>query len=130
MAKFVTNNLYDMNKQLVEKYEKSLKGKPLLNRINNVVIPYLKSKNTETYFMLLCNERKDYTVFRISDINNESNADKIAEQIKICLLNRGAIYGMDITSDKVALEIWIKSDEDGEMSCYYFFPYSQAVIEI
>ena len=128
MAEFTAGNLYDMNKSLVDKYEKALKGKALQNRIDRAVIPYLNDKKDETYFMLICHEHRDYTVFHINP--GEDTLVGIITQLKICLLNRGAIYGIDRTPDGVALELWIKYNEYGEMACYYFFPYSQAVVEI
>ncbi len=129
MAEIEAGNLYDMNKSLVAKYEKQLKGKALQNRIDRAVIPYLREKmKNESYFMLLCHEKRDYTVFHISD--NENAMDEIIKMLKVCLLNRGAIFGIDRTPDGVALELWIKYDGDGEMACYYFFPYTQAIVEI
>lgn len=130
MAEINAGNLYDMNKSLVAQYEKNLKGKALQNRIDKEVVPYLQEKMAhEPYFMLLCNERRDYTVFHISE-NTPNAIDSIINNLKVCLLTRGAIYGIDRTSDGVALELWIKGDDNGEMACYYFFPYTQAVIEI
>ena len=105
MAELNMGNLYEMNKQLVAKYEKELKGKALSNKVINTVKPYLKDfiKNEE-YFMLLCNERKDYTIFHLNN-NEESIIDKISEWLLLCLRNRGAVFGIDRTQDKQALEI-------------------------
>lgn len=128
MAEFEAGNLYDMNKNLVAQVEKPLKGKALTNKINNEIIPYLNEKlANHSYFMLLCHEKRDYTVFHISDRDKMETA--IAQELKECLANRGTIYGIDKTEDTVALEIWINYQNE-EMVCYYFFPYDSGVIEL
>ena len=82
-----------------------------------------------TYYMLLCNERKDYTVFKMNDKDND---DSIREIVSIlvdeCLRNRGEIRGIDLTKDKDAIEIWLIIED--EAYCYYFFPYDAAIIEV
>ena len=134
MAEMNAGNLYDVNKELVKKNDKPLKGKALLNKVNEVVTPYIDEniKNDCNYMMLLCNELRDYTVFNFSvlpdmipiKINNFNNS------FKSCLLNRGIIYSIEKTEDNIALEIWLLCDSDGEMHCYYLFPYDAAVIEL
>ena len=126
MADIQAGNLYDMNKMLVAKNEKHLRGKALQNKIEQEVLPYFQDKANEKYFMLLCHEKRDYTVFHI----NQYNIEEIVDILKLCLHNRGAIYGIDRTQEKDALEIWIRADDNKEMACYYLFPYSQAIVEL
>ena len=86
-------------------------------------------KMNNTYYMLLCNERKDYTVFKMNDKNSD---DSIREIVSIlvdeCLKNRGEIRGIDLTKGKDAIEIWLIIED--EAYCYYFFPYDAAIIEV
>lgn len=132
MAEFEAGNLYEMNKKLVTKHEKQLRGKALYNQIEKELRPYLMDTVFKhKYFMLLCHEKRDYTVFNLSsDRSSQEFSDIIIEKLKLCLHNRGAIYGIDRTEDGVGVEIWLKYDSDGDMVCYYFFPYTEAVIEI
>ena len=132
MAEFEAGNLYEMNKKLVIKYEKRLRGKALYNQINKELRPYLLDNiSKHKYFMLLCHEKRDYTVFNLlSDRTSQELLDKVIEKLKLCLHNRGAIYGIDRTEDGVGVEIWLKYDGDENVVCYYFFPYTEAVIEI
>ena len=79
--------------------------------------------------MLLCNERKDYTIFHINNICNDKKPMELSLcLIDECLKNRGEIRGIDITKDKGAIEIWLSID--GEAYVYYFFPYDSALVEI
>ena len=127
MSEIEMGTVYDLNKQLVKKEEKELSNSKLREKKKTIMSFADKSKNN--YFMLLCNERKDYTVFNLY-------TDKMYEQLETmanilvdeCLKNRGEIRAIDITEDKGAIEIWLIIDE--EAYCYYFFPYGQAVIEI
>lgn len=122
--------LYDVNKDLVFQTEKAHKGKALSNLIKKTVVPYLDEKiNTqrEEFFMLLCHEQRDYTVFSMSNQRGLSIAQKCAEELKECLINRGYIYSIEKTNDG-ALEIWIRYKKDDSINCYFFFPYTSAVV--
>lgn len=117
-------SLYDLNKNLVQKNEKEL-DEGILNSKKEIAKNFiLKTKNK--YFMLLCNERKDYTVFYM-------NKEKKAMDLSLCLIdeclqNRGEIRGIDLTKNQDAIEIWLSIDE--EAFVYYFFPYDAAIVEI
>ena len=113
---------YEINKNLIEKYEKELTEEELIQK-KEMLLNYLNT-HQDQYFMLLCNDRKDYTVFRLIENKNELINILVDE----CLKNRGIIKGIDITSDEYAIEIWLSIDN--EAFCYYFFPYGDAVIEI
>ncbi len=133
MAEFTAGNMYDINKNLVEQYEKPYKGKALTNLVNKVAVPYFTEKlQNEQYFMLLCHEKRDYTVFNICNgyAIFEDEVSETVDHFKNCLINRGTVYGIDLTEDKIALEIWLKRSEDNEMVCFYLFPYTEGIIEI
>lgn len=133
--------LYDLNKTLVEKGELEL-TEGILNSKKEIVKNFIVNTNN-SYYMLLCNEQKDFTIFNITSCNcdreegDNSNChkcqkEKIKECVNIlvdeCLKNRGAIKGIDITKDKGAIEIWLSID--GEAYVYYFFPYDAALIQV
>ena len=92
-------NLYDVNKNLVEQYEVKL-SKGTLNSKKEIVKNFI-NKTKNKYYMLLCNERKDYTVFHNNDLPMETSKILIDE----CLPNRGEIRGIDVTKDRTAIEI-------------------------
>ena len=123
-SKVSIGTLYDLNKAVVVK-EISLTGEKLEEK-KSLIIDFLKSTKN-TYYMLLCNERKDYTVFKLE--NQEQSLKKLADcLIDECLLNRGLIKGIDITKLNDAIEIWLSIEE--EAFVFYFFPYDAAIIEI
>ena len=115
---------YEINKNLVEKYEKELTTKELQNKKTEIINFSQETKGQ--YYMLLCNDKKDYTIFNILNKNNIKEMTNIL--VDECLTNRGIIKGIDLTKDKCAIEIWLSIEN--EAFCYYFFKYDDAVIEI
>ena len=110
MAEVGLGTLYDMNKAIIEQQGRMSKT-AFKDRLNGLVTDFFKTTDN-TYYMMLCNEQRDYTVFRISEFEN-----------------RGAV--MSIEKDKNgAIEIWIKDMSDEQNYCYYLFPYDTAIIEV
>ena len=119
--------LYDINKNIVKQNEIKL-SEGILNSKKQIITDFIKKYNNN-YYMLLCNERKDYTVFRWINISNDEDAKEISKiLVDECLINRGEIRGIDLTKTKDAIEIWMIIDDEAYV--YYFFPYDNAIIEV
>ena len=116
--------LYDFNKQLLSQAKelRRIDFKDSLNQIKD----FIKEKDNK-YFMLLCKERSDYTVFVLFK-NEDFDRQIFKKELSECLTNRGQILSIEKTKDKQAYEIWIKVDE--EAFVYYLFPYDLGVIEV
>lgn len=127
---FELGTLYDMNKNLIQNSEKTL-SQGMLNSKKEEIKNFLKKTNNE-YYMLLCHERRDYTLFDLGYETYNTHKEKCQKTIDVlideCLQNRGEIRGIDITKDKQAIEIWISIEDDSY--AYYFFPYDKGVIDI
>ena len=126
--------LYDVNKDLVEKNVSTLTTEEIQNK-KDMIIDFINNTGN-AYYMLLCNERKDYTIFHRKYDNtieqfcdNAGVLEETLEKILLdeCLPNRGNTKSIELTENKDAVEIWISID--GESYCYYFFPYDAAIIE-
>ena len=119
--------LYDINKNIVETGVEALTEEQMKNK-KELFEEYIENTNNE-YYMLLCNDRKDYTVFRRTGIGSEDSIGCCLIDILIdeCLPNRGITKSIELTENKDAVEIWISIN--GESYCYYFFPYDAAIIE-
>ena len=61
MSDISLGTLYDVNKNLVLKNEIKLTD-GVLNSKKEIITNFMRKMNN-TYYMLLCNERKDYTIF-------------------------------------------------------------------
>jgi hypothetical protein len=116
--------LYEANKKLVEQYEPVLTNEQLEEKQELIADFILETKNK--YYMMLCHDKKDFTVFTIV---SEDDGNMIAAEILIkeCLPIRGNTKSIELTENKDAIEIWISID--GESYCYKLFPYDAAIIE-
>lgn len=112
-------NLYELNKAQVNSLP-PITSKTKIEDIKKEVAEYFNSDNK--YFMLLCRELNDYTVF-VTPLGN--GGAKVADELFECIFNRGKL--MEIHQEQDAYEIWIKNDED--VFAYYLFPYDTGVIE-
>lgn len=127
-------SLYDMNKSLIEKQIPDLTDEEMQNK-KTLIIDFINDTGNQ-YYMLLCNDRKDYTIFRREINENDDFLDNIEAPdrdrlwnvlIDECLPNRGRTKSIELTENQDAVEIWISIE--GESYCYMFFPYDTAIIE-
>ena len=113
--------LYDINKSIIENNIKELTEEEIEEK-RDLIEAFLQ-RTTNKYYMLLCNDRKDYTVF----VNEENDIDEfLTILLKECLPNRGIIKSIENTEDEQAIEIWLSIE--GESYCYFLFPYDEAII--
>lgn len=113
--------LYDMNKQAFAQ-EKPLDIIALNIKVDNMFTDIMKRKNPSSYWMLLCRERNDYTVFIPLTLSGSKT-----EMIE-CLQNRGNVLSIDKQEDG-NYEIWIRDTDTKENFVYYFFDYKFGVIK-
>ena len=127
-------SLYDMNKSLIEKQIPDLTDEEMQNK-KTLIIDFINNTGNQ-YYMLLCNDRKDYTIFRREINENDDFLDNIEAPdrdrlwnvlVDECLPNRGRTKSIELTENQDAVEIWISIE--GESYCYMFFPYDTAIIE-
>lgn len=126
MAEMNMGTLYDLNKNLVQKNISALE-EGVLNSKKEIIKNFLRNTK-DTYYMLLCHEQRDYTIFRIDTLENNKYNEMISILIDECLKNRGIIKSIELTKDKQAIEIWLMIKE--EAFVYYLFPYGEAVITV
>ena len=119
-----TSDLYSLNKQIMKQNlhpmtEEGIEKKkePLEEWFNWII---------DTYAMLLCHERRDYTIFHLYEKQNPNPPAVAAAELLTCLTNRGEVLSIDPTQDQ-AWEIWLKINN--VPYCYYLFRYDNAVIE-
>lgn len=115
-------NLYEINQSAYTR-EPSMTREAVEEKKKEIANYFQNHSNT--YFMLLCNERKDYTVIKLNHSNNQCAEDAAAAIIE-CLSNRGEIVEIE-KQDNGAYECWIKRSKLAHM--YALFPYDAAVIE-
>ena len=120
----LNTTLYDMNKQIMQK-ENAISSAQL-NKIQEQLETWFNWYN-DSYAMLLCRERYDFTVFHLY-MKSNANPPKVAAKELIELLKeRGKILSIEREIDDNKWEIWLKIGK--EVFAYYLFPCDDFVIE-
>ena len=115
-----TMSLYEYSKQIVAN---EVPMDPIL--FNQKMIEVSMDMVEHTYIMLLCHDRRDYTIFHITNTDKKIAAKEISET----LYNRGKILLVDKQKDG-SWEIWIRDSLTDENFAYYLFPYDNGVVEV
>ena len=111
--------MYDYAKQVVAN-EVPMDGILFNKKVFEVANKMLSAK----YWMLLCRERYDFTVFKIGD---KTKDEKIVKELVPTLKNRGDVLLIDEQPDG-AFEIWIRNPETNEDVAYYLFNYEDWMV--
>lgn len=126
--------LYDLNKQIINQLPE-MPQEQIQEQLIKIKNWFSESKNK--YFMLLCREKADYTLFNfkhknITDIFEEfinQMSNQAVKDLELCIKNRGIL--MSINRAPVdAWEIWIKDFFNKEIHMYMLFECDPMVIEI
>ena len=126
MAEVNLGNLYDFNKELM-KQEKIIDPIIFNKQVKEIAGDmFIEASNDEHYWMLLCHDRRDFTLFNIIAA---TTVDSIITEITPTLTNRGQIVTID-KQPNGAWEIWIRDIETKENFAYYLFKYDNGVIEV
>ena len=115
-----TMSLYEYSKQVVAN---EVPMDPIL--FNKKMIEVSADMVEHTYMMLLCHDRRDYTIFHIANTDKKIAAKEISETLH----NRGKILLVDKQKDG-SWEIWIRDSLTDENFAYYLFPYDDGVVEV
>jgi hypothetical protein len=121
-------NVYDMNKQFME--QEPQMSQDQLNEAEAGLRTWLFERIEQKYFMMLCHEQRDYTIFNLDGLRigstDKEKCITAAFDVIDCLRNRGAILSITLQEDG-AYELWIRNEEG--CFAYYLFPYGPAVLE-
>lgn len=113
--------LYDYAKQVIVQ-EVPMDPITFSTKISELA-EYIKEKD---YCMLLCNERKDFTIFK-NETSNHKDFTKTA--LSETISNRGLLLLADKQPDG-AYELWIRDPATNENFAYYLFDYTNGIVEV
>jgi len=113
--------LYEVNKQLMDKKD------PLTDTLLARDIADIASWTSfvqDKYFMLLCHELRDYTLFHF--VGSNKKIHEASQELLETLQTRGEVISIDYEANYYS--IWLRMD--GKSVLYLFFPYDEGVVEI
>ena len=126
MSDIELGTLYDINKTAVAATEKPLKRVELKDKLKNIK-PFF-TKYPDQYFMLLCREKYDFTIFNFCNGKTDFALNHAVKDLEECLINRGKTVSIElVTGSENAYEIWLIIDDKAFV--YYLFPYNIGVLE-
>lgn len=126
MADITLGNLYDFNKQAYAN-EKPLDPIQFNLKIKEATEDIFNRESN--YWMLLCKERSDFTVFQFCDYRFKKEIEEFQDSLKECINNRGQLLEVE-KQDDGNYEIWIRDPANNENFAYYLFDYSFGIIKI
>lgn len=116
--------LYEFN-QMAYKQVKPIAPAKASEMIFNIGM-WFSSDPTYKYFMLLCRELNDYTIFDFRSYNYSKGEEELSELIH----SRGQVLDIQYDHENDNYDIWIKSKQDGEPHMYKLFDCNDFVIPI
>lgn len=124
-----TNSLYVLNQQAYDTVS-PLNKVELHKQLKNIY-EWAKEQRCD-YTMLLCHERRDYTITRYKTREDKKYNIGIVKDLRECLENRGRVLDIRYVQDQDAWEIWLRIFENNShQNCMYmFFNAEGFVIEV
>lgn len=122
--------VYDINKAVYSNQSEKMPEtlvQPMLEKVSN----WFKTKALceAQYYMFLCRDRNDYTIFNFIKNNPEKGIKELIELIQ----SRGILKDIVYNEKYNYYEFWISIDTEGfrpEEYMYILFPCNEFVIEI
>lgn len=121
MANVEMGTLYELNKQVMAQLPPQ--DQEIMNH-NWTVIGDWFGRDQNRWFMLMCKERSDFTLFHITD----NNFSKAIQELKEVLEGRGQILAIQYQHGEDAFEIWVKFKE--EVFMFMLFSAGWMVVEV
>lgn len=116
-----TISLYELNKQIISQLPNY--GEEEIQKAKELIKQYDKDCGA-TYYMLLSNEMRYYTIF---SCGYGDMVDTFHSSVIDCLNAIGPIKSIEKNNDGV-IEIWCFSIVDEELHVFYLFPYDEGVV--
>lgn len=112
----IETNLHELSKVVIAQLPK-LNEEGLNKLIDEIEV---LDNGSRRYFMLLSNEKRDFTVFHL----NEFEKKVLGKEVIDVLNSRGVIKEYEVINEHEAIEIWVDD------VYYALFPYDLGVVEI
>lgn len=114
-------SLYELNKQVMAQLHPQ--DEVIMSHNWDAISDWFK-KDKDCWFMLMCKERSDFTLFHITN----NHFVKGVQELKEVLQERGQILAIQYQHKENAFEIWIKNEK--EVFMFMLFTASWMIVEV
>lgn len=124
-----TNSLYALNQQAYDTV--SPLNKVQFHKQLKNIYEWVKEQRCD-YTMLLCHDRRDYTIIKYKTREDKKYYDGTFKDLRECLENRGKILDIRYIQDQDAWEIWLRifKNNSHQNYMYMFFNAEGFVVEV
>ncbi len=123
MANISMGTLYSLNRTLIARRD-PMTEQDLQTKASEIGA-WFSANLKNHYYMLLCRERSDYTIFRIID----AHYYEITQELLEVITGRGDVLAIDYSHEQGYYEIWIRIDDEEEPYLFILFDCDFMVIE-
>lgn len=117
--------LYELNRSIIDQ-QGAMEDIDIINSKFELIKNFANETNNN-FYMMYGKEIGYFTVFA-RDENWELETLDLA--VAECLFNVGYLYSIELTADKSAIEIWVRTYENDLVTCMYLFPYDNGIVRI
>ena len=117
-------SLYELNKSIVSQLAPKLTVEE--QEGSCALINDYRSLNGNIHYMLLCKDISYYTIFEPVD-SEKSDYAYLGNAVLDCVSDIGQFICADLTEDKGAIELWVRTTEE-ENLCMYLFGCEQLIV--
>ena len=122
--KMTLGSVYDLNRSLYKNVP-PMAADSAQEFFNNVGM-WFSSKPGNVYFMFLCRELNDYTIFHFGTTNFAQGQTELEDLVK----SRGELKDIEYNHDTDSYDFWVTSVFDEEVHMYKLFMCQDFIIEI
>ena len=117
--------LYELNRSIIDQ-QGAMEDIDIINSKFELIKNFANETNNN-FYMMYGKEIGYFTVFaRHENWELETLDLAVAE----CLFNVGYLYSIELTADKSAIEIWVRTYENDLVTCMYLFPYDNGIVRV
>lgn len=118
-------SLYDANREIMKTMAPVPESKMKIDLAG--IGAWMSKFPSAKYFMLLCREKADYTMFHL----NRFNYMRAVEELREVLESRGTLLGVNYIHGEDTYECWIREEgPNPQVHMYMLFEATDFVIEI
>lgn len=117
--------LYELNRSIIDQ-QGAIEDIDIIRSKFELISNFANETNNNFYMMY----GKEIGYFTVFAKHEHWELETLDLAVSECLYNVGYLYSLELTADKSAIEIWVKTYEEDLLTCMYLFPYDNGIVRI